>query len=105
MSVAFVQSGAWSVSTERAWPIESANRHGSACCKFGDGAQLVKCNFCGKPPALVRKLIAGHGVYICNECVELCVEIIANESAGSELRVRNDRVGAPEPGDDETPPA
>ena len=47
--------------------------------KFGDSADLVKCSFCGKSQKQVKKLIAGPGVYICDECIELCNEIIAEE--------------------------
>ncbi|MDR2373218.1 MAG: ATP-dependent Clp protease ATP-binding subunit ClpX [Bifidobacteriaceae bacterium] len=43
------------------------------------GADLLKCSFCGKSQKHVRKLIAGPSVYICDECVELCNEIIAEE--------------------------
>jgi len=39
----------------------------------------LKCSFCGKPQDQVRKLIAGHGVYICDECINLCSEIIEEE--------------------------
>ena len=39
----------------------------------------LKCSFCGKPQDQVRKLIAGHGVYICDECISLCSEIIEEE--------------------------
>ena len=39
----------------------------------------LTCSFCGKHQRQVNKLIAGPGVYICNECVDLCVEIIAQE--------------------------
>jgi ATP-dependent Clp protease ATP-binding subunit ClpX len=39
----------------------------------------LTCSFCGKHQRKVDKLIAGPGVYICNECVDLCVEIIAEE--------------------------
>jgi ATP-dependent Clp protease ATP-binding subunit ClpX len=39
----------------------------------------LACSFCGKQQRKVNKLIAGPGVYICNECVELCVQIIAKE--------------------------
>ena len=48
--------------------------------KFGeeDKGQL-KCSFCGKTQEQVRKLVAGPGVYICDECIELCNEIIAEE--------------------------
>lgn len=43
------------------------------------GRVLVCCSFCLKPSTEVAKLVAGHGVYICNECVALCGEIIAAE--------------------------
>jgi endopeptidase Clp ATP-binding regulatory subunit ClpX len=49
--------------------------------KFGDSAELVKCSFCGKSQKAVKKLIAGPGVYICDECIELCNEIIDEEFA------------------------
>ena len=55
--------------------------------KFGDGGDLLKCSFCGKSQKQVKKLIAGPGVYICDECIELCNEIIEEELAeGSEVR-------------------
>lgn len=44
------------------------------------GGKNLACSFCGKPQDAVRKLIAGPSVYICNECVELCNEIIAEET-------------------------
>ena len=47
--------------------------------KFGDGGDLVKCSFCGKSQKQVKKLIAGPGVYICDECIDLCNDIIAEE--------------------------
>jgi ATP-dependent Clp protease ATP-binding subunit ClpX len=49
--------------------------------KFGDGGELLKCSFCGKSQKQVKKLIAGPGVYICDECIELCNEIIEEELA------------------------
>ncbi|MFM8777698.1 MAG: ATP-dependent Clp protease ATP-binding subunit ClpX [Acidimicrobiaceae bacterium] len=48
--------------------------------KFGDSAELVKCSFCGKSQKQVKKLIAGPGVYVCNECIDLCNEIIDEEN-------------------------
>ncbi|MFP5319088.1 MAG: ATP-dependent Clp protease ATP-binding subunit ClpX [Acidimicrobiia bacterium] len=55
--------------------------------KFGDGGDLLKCSFCGKSQKQVKKLIAGPGVYICDECIDLCNEIIEEElSETSELR-------------------
>jgi hypothetical protein len=47
--------------------------------RFGDGGDLVKCSFCGKAQKQVRRLIAGPDVYICDECVVKCVDIIAEE--------------------------
>jgi ATP-dependent Clp protease ATP-binding subunit ClpX len=47
--------------------------------KFGDTGELLKCSFCGKSQKQVKKLIAGPGVYICDECIELCNEIIEEE--------------------------
>ena len=49
--------------------------------RVGDGADLLKCSFCGKSQKQVKKLIAGPGVYICDECIELCNEIIEEELA------------------------
>jgi len=49
--------------------------------KFGDGGELLKCSFCGKSQKQVKKLIAGPGVYICDECIDLCNEIIEEELA------------------------
>ena len=55
--------------------------------KFGEGGDLLKCSFCGKTQKQVKKLIAGPGVYICDECIDLCNEIIEEELAqGSEVR-------------------
>ncbi len=47
--------------------------------KFGEGGDLLKCSFCGKSQKQVKKLIAGPGVYICDECIDLCNEIIEEE--------------------------
>src|SRR5487761_2520299 len=47
--------------------------------KFGEGGELVKCSFCAKTQKQVKKLIAGPGVYICDECIELCNDIIEEE--------------------------
>ncbi|HVE76453.1 MAG TPA: ATP-dependent Clp protease ATP-binding subunit ClpX [Actinomycetota bacterium] len=56
--------------------------------KFGDGAELLKCSFCGKSQKQVKKLIAGPAVYICDECIDLCNEIIEEElSETSELKL------------------
>jgi ATP-dependent Clp protease ATP-binding subunit ClpX len=47
--------------------------------RIGDGGDLLKCSFCGKSQKQVKKLIAGPGVYICDECIDLCNEIIEEE--------------------------
>ena len=47
--------------------------------KFGDEKGQIKCSFCSKVQDQVKKLIAGPGVYICDECIELCNEIIEEE--------------------------
>jgi len=47
--------------------------------KFGDEKGQIKCSFCGKIQDQVKKLVAGPGVYICDECIELCNEIIEEE--------------------------
>lgn len=51
--------------------------------KFGETGELLKCSFCGKSQKQVKKLIAGPGVYICDECIDLCNEIIEEELADS----------------------
>src|SRR5213076_2089328 len=77
-------------------PRERAEPHGGGLgrkdwgrqvAKFGDGGDLLKCSFCGKSQKQVKKLIAGPGVYICDECIDLCNEIIEEElSQGTEVR-------------------
>jgi len=62
--------------------------------KFGDGGDLVKCSFCGKSQKQVKKLIAGPGVYICDECIDLCNDIIEEELAESS-EVRFDELPKP----------
>ena len=52
--------------------------------RIGDGGDLLKCSFCGKSQKQVKKLIAGPGVYICDECIDLCNEIIEEELADSD---------------------
>ena len=47
--------------------------------RIGESGDLLKCSFCGKSQKQVKKLIAGPGVYICDECIELCNEIIEEE--------------------------
>ena len=61
--------------------------------KFGeeDKGQL-KCSFCGKTQEQVRKLVAGPGVYICDECIELCNEIIAEAVSYTHLTLPTKRI-------------
>lgn len=62
---------------------------------IGDSSTLISCSFCGKTQKEVHKLIAGPTVYICNECVELCNDIIADEQKRSPECVGG--VGVPKP--------
>ncbi len=55
------------------------NRRGDQMFKFNDEKGQLKCSFCGKSQEQVRKLVAGPGVYICDECIELCTEIVEEE--------------------------
>ena len=58
----------------------------------GRATSALKCSFCGKSQNEVSKLIAGPTVYICDECIELCNDIIAEE-----MRARRQSRGDPEP--------
>jgi len=62
--------------------------------KFSDTGELLKCSFCGKSQKQVKKLIAGPGVYICDECIELCNEII-EEEVGDRSEVRLEALPTP----------
>ena len=53
--------------------------------KYDESKQL-KCSFCGKPQDQVRRLVAGPNVYICDECIDLCQDIIKEEFAERALR-------------------
>src|SRR6478752_8831219 len=81
--------GSWQTRLGPSGPAEAQDRERGAAtvAKFGDGGELLKCSFCGKSQKQVKKLIAGPGVYICDECIDLCNEIIAEElSETSEVR-------------------
>ena len=52
--------------------------------KYGEGGELLKCSFCGHSQKQVKKLIAGPGVYICDECVVLCTEILDDELSATQ---------------------
>ncbi|UWR21090.1 ATP-dependent Clp protease ATP-binding subunit ClpX [Sulfitobacter sp. S190] len=62
----------------------------------GDGKNTLYCSFCGKSQHEVRKLIAGPTVFICDECVELCMDIIREETKASGLKATD---GVPTPKD------
>src|SRR6202023_2076041 len=62
--------------------------------RIGDGGDLLKCSCCGKSQKQVKKLIAGPGVYICDECIDLCNEIIEEELADAD-EVKLDEVPKP----------
>ena len=62
--------------------------------KFGDTGEILKCSFCGKSQKQVKKLIAGPGVYICDECIDLCNEII-EEEVGEAADLRMDDLPKP----------
>ena len=68
--------------------------------KFGEEKGQLKCSFCGKMQEQVKKLIAGPGVYICDECIELCNEIIEEEFTEDHRRRTGERTQAEgDPGD------
>lgn len=67
-----------------------------------DWAENLRCSFCGKDKHAIAKLIAGPGVYICNECVDLCDQIIAAELAPTQSQPPAPALGSPsEQSDDE----
>ena len=55
-----------------------------------DGNEQLLCSFCGKSQRQVKKLIAGPGVYICDECIDLCNEIIAKHTGQPMEKVAKD---------------
>ncbi len=64
--------------------------------RMQESADLLKCSFCGKSQKQVKKLIAGPGVYICDECIELCNEIIEEElNTGAEAAVGAEQLPRP----------
>ncbi|MGB2259744.1 MAG: ATP-dependent Clp protease ATP-binding subunit ClpX, partial [Porticoccaceae bacterium] len=62
---------------------------------LGDGGKLLFCSFCGKNQNEVRRLIAGPSVYICDECVDLCNDIISEETQVTEADSSPDRLPVP----------
>ncbi|WP_022885251.1 ATP-dependent Clp protease ATP-binding subunit ClpX [Glaciibacter superstes] len=65
--------------------------------RIGESADLLKCSFCGKSQKQVQQLIAGPGVYICDECVELCNEIIEERLAEAGEEVGSGEFDLPKP--------
>ena len=74
--------------TERTWKMSKVSSSG------GDSKNTLYCSFCGKSQHEVRKLIAGPTVFICDECVELCMDIIREENKTSMVKSRD---GVPTP--------
>ena len=64
--------------------------------KYDDNMQL-RCSFCGKPQSQVKRLVAGPGVYICDECVEMCMDIISDAMMESEPASSDVRYELPKP--------
>ena len=62
---------------------------------LGDGGKLLFCSFCGKNQNEVRRLIAGPSVYICDECVDLCNDIISEESQAIESESATEKLPVP----------
>ncbi|MBE0476334.1 MAG: ATP-dependent Clp protease ATP-binding subunit ClpX [Coriobacteriia bacterium] len=61
-----------------------------------EGGEHLKCSFCGKGQRQVRKLIAGPGVYICDECIDLCNDIVDEEVADEHVHVMVDELPTPQ---------
>ena len=61
-----------------------------------DDKKQVKCSFCGKTQDQVNRIVAGPGVYICNECIELCSEIIEEEFEDARVEQQLDEVLKPQ---------
>ncbi len=64
--------------------------------KYDDNKQL-RCSFCGKPQSQVRRLVAGPGVYICDECVEMCMDIVADAIKDSQTTAESVKYELPKP--------
>lgn len=64
--------------------------------KYDDNKQL-RCSFCGKPQSQVRRLVAGPGVYICDECVEMCMDIVSDAIRESEVTTGSIQYELPKP--------
>jgi ATP-dependent Clp protease ATP-binding subunit ClpX len=64
--------------------------------KYGDGLGSLSCSFCGKSQREVKKLIAGPTVYICDECIQLCNDIIADEGQKEQVAKPSEKIPRPE---------
>ena len=62
---------------------------------LSDSSKLLFCSFCGKNQNEVRRLIAGPSVYICDECVDLCNDIISEEAQTNESESSSDKLPVP----------
>jgi ATP-dependent Clp protease ATP-binding subunit ClpX len=60
-----------------------------------DEKKQLKCSFCGKAQEQVKRLVAGPGVYICDECIELCSEIIGEEFEDTSVDIQMDEIPKP----------
>ena len=61
---------------------------GNSMANYSKGSQTPRCSFCGKDAKMVDRLVAGPGVYICNECVELCNSILDDGTVPEETERR-----------------
>jgi ATP-dependent Clp protease ATP-binding subunit ClpX len=73
----------WAPTTGSVEAVAPHRTKGALVARVGESSDLLKCSFCGKSQKQVKKLIAGPGVYICDECIDLCNEIIEEELAES----------------------
>ena len=62
-----------------------------------DENKQLKCSFCGKPQSQVRRLVAGSGVYICDECVHLCMDIINDDINEGNAAPKEEKYRLPKP--------
>src|SRR5438552_18937316 len=67
------------------WKMNTRSRDSIGTDGTGVGSESMRCSFCQKTASEVRKLIAGPTVFICDECVEVCVDIIANDAKAQNL--------------------
>ena len=65
--------------------------------RIGETSDLLKCSFCGKSQKQVKKLIAGPGVYICNECIDVCANILEKELGGARAKGKSAAVQRAKP--------